>query len=160
VTFDPSAAAALAAAVRSERAGAQALLEVLGAERELLARSDTDAVAALTVRKRELLLHIAQLADHRKRLLQAARATPDRSGMQAVLEVVNPDDPLHTEWRSLLDITERARHLNNENGAFIEAGMRANQQALSVLISAASGGTYGPGGHTLSPVTSRTLASA
>jgi hypothetical protein len=38
--------------------------------------------------------------------------------------------------------------------------MRANHQALSVLLSAASAGTYGPGGRTVSPLSSRTLGSA
>jgi flagellar biosynthesis/type III secretory pathway chaperone len=160
VTSSSSSAASLAAAVRSERAAAQALVEVLTEERELLRKGDTDALTATAARKRELLLHVAHLGEHRKRLLQAARVSLDRQGMQALLATLESKHELHAEWRSFIEITEQARRLNEENGAFIEAGMRANQQALSILTSAASGGTYGPGGHTLNPLSSRPLASA
>jgi flagellar biosynthesis/type III secretory pathway chaperone len=160
VTLNAAPAAALAAAVRSERAGAQALLQALAEERQLLGRGDTDRLTHMAVHKRELLLHMAQLGDYRNRLLQKASVSPDRRGMQVLLETVAGTDELRNEWRQLLELTEQAQRLNKENGAFIEAGMLANQQALSVLVSAASGATYGPGGRTSSAVSSRTLASA
>ena len=112
------------------------------------------------MRKRELLLHIAHLGEHRNRLLERAGVSADRRGMQVLLDAPSGSDETRAEWKSLLDITQKAHRLNQENGAFIEAGMRANQQALSVLVAASSAGAYGPGGRTMSPRTSRTLASA
>lgn len=159
IPLEPSVAA-LAAAVHSERVSVQALVEVLAQERELLAAGETDRLADTTSRKRELLLHIAHLGEHRNRLLEKCGASTDRRGMENLLAANPGADEARAEWRSLLEITQQAHRLNQQNGAFIETGMRANQQALSVLVSAASAGTYGPGGRTLNPLSSRSLASA
>jgi flagellar biosynthesis/type III secretory pathway chaperone len=67
---------------------------------------------------------------------------------------------IRAEWQLLIETTRQARQLNEANGLIIADGMRANQQALSVLLSAGSAGTYGPGGRTLNPLSSRTLGSA
>jgi hypothetical protein len=53
--------AQLAASIGSERAGVQALVEVLTAERKTLAEGDTDRLSDTAPRKRELLLHISHL---------------------------------------------------------------------------------------------------
>jgi flagellar biosynthesis/type III secretory pathway chaperone len=111
-------------------------------------------------RKRELLLQLAQLGEERNRLLRRTGVSPDGDGMRAFLEHPAASDELRSEWRLLIEITQQAQRLNHENGVFIEAGMRVNQQALSILISAATGNTYGPGGRTVSPLSSRSLASA
>ena len=151
---------ALAAAVRSERISIEALVDVLAVERQLLAAGEIDRLDQIAARNRELLLHIAHLGEHRNRLLERAGVSTDRVGMQVLVDTSGNSDEARTEWHLLLDVTQKAHRLNQENGAFIEAGMRANQQALSVLISAGSGGSYGPGGRTLNPRSSRTLASA
>ena len=156
----PSPAGNIAAAVESERDNMQALLEALTEERQSLRAGETDRLTDLGSRKRELLLHIAQLGEHRSRLLRNAGFSPDPAGMRALLNSSAATDELRMEWRRLLELTRDTRQLNEENGIFIEAGMRANQQALSVLVSAASGNTYGAGGRTTNPLTSRTLASA
>ena len=160
MTLSPSPASALAAAVKSERGGVQALLETLAEERQLLGTGDADRLADTASRKRELLLQLAQLGDQRNRLLRRAGFSPDGQGMRALLDHPAAGGELQTEWQLLIELTQRARRLNEENGIFIEAGMRANQQAFSTLVSAASGNTYGPGGRTVSPLSSRTLASA
>ena len=149
----------LAAAIASERAGVQALVEVLAAERQALSCGDTDRLSDMAPRKRELLLHIAHLGEQRNRLLERCGATPDRRGMERLLEANSDAGPSRTEWHALLELTKSAHRLNQENGAFIEAGMRANQQALSVLTSAAasSASTYGPGGRAIN-FSSRSLA--
>ena len=160
MSFTQYSAGALAAAVRSERIGVQALVDALAAERQLLAAGEIDRIEETAARKRELLLHIAHLGEQRNRLLEGAGVSADRRGMQALLDSSQDSQETRAEWEMLLDITRKAHRLNQENGAFIESGMRANQQALSVLISAGSAGAYGPGGRTMSPRTSRTLASA
>ena len=150
----------LAAALRSERVSVQALVEVLTEERQLLAIGDVDRVGDIASRKRELLLHIGHLGGQRNRLLERCGASPDRRGMDSLL-AANPNahEP-RAEWQALVEIAQKAHRLNQENGIFIEAGMRANQQALSLLVSASAPGTYGPGGRTMNPLSPRSLASA
>jgi flagella synthesis protein FlgN len=112
-------------------------------------------------RKRELLLHIAHMGEARNRMLERCGVSADRKGMERLLATLAATDVLIAEWRALIEITQKAHRLNQENGAFVDAGMRANQQALSVLTSAAAAtGTYGASGRTLNPLSSRSLASA
>jgi flagellar biosynthesis/type III secretory pathway chaperone len=150
----------LTAAVRSERVSVQALVEVLTEERQVLSTGDVDRLGDSAARKRELLLHIAHLGEQRNRLLERCGASADRRGMENLLAANPGAHEPRAEWEGLLEVAQKAHRLNQENGAFIDAGMRANQQALSVLMSAASAGTYGPGGRALNPLSSRSLASA
>ncbi|MGZ9039046.1 MAG: flagella synthesis protein FlgN [Burkholderiales bacterium] len=151
-------ASALGAALRSERAGVQALLEALTEERALLASREIDRLAEIAARKRGLLLHVANLGDYRKRLLDRAGIGIDRSGLSGISH--GRMQEVESEWQALVELTRKAHRLNQENGAHIEAGMLTNQQALSVLMSAVSSTTYGPGGRTSSSLASRSLTSA
>ena len=152
--------AQLAASIRSERAGVQALIDILGVERTALGQGDTDRLSDTAPRKRELLLHIAHLGEQRNRVLERSGFSTDRRGMENWL-TANDTGAARAEWNALLELTQKAHRLNQENGAYIDAGMRANQQALQALMSAsASAGTYGPGGRALNALGSRALASA
>ena len=153
-------AGALAAALKSERAGMQALFDALAEERALLESGETDRLVEMADRKRGLLLHAANLGDYRKRLFAQAGVRADRSGLRPAMQ--GPDNlrDARAEWQMLIELTEKARGLNQENGIHIEAGMRSNQHALSVLMSAVPNSTYGPGGRTSNPLSSRPLTSA
>ncbi len=153
-------AGALTAAIRSERAGVQALLEALTEERQLLTDGNTDLLTETGSRKRELLLDIGRLGDQRNRLLRQYGINPDSRGIRALLDGPAATDELRAEWQLLVQTARQARQLNDANGFIIADSMRANQQALSVLLSAGSTGTYGPGGRTMNPLSSRTLGSA
>lgn len=156
-----SASEPLIAALRSESAGIQALVEVLTQERDALVHSELDRLAEFAPRKRELLLNIAHLGEQRNRLLERCGVTADRRGMEAWLQTHDAHGTARAEWRALLELTQTAHNLNQGNGVFIDAGMRANQQALQALMCAgAANHTYGPGGRTMSSLGSRTLASA
>ena len=149
----------LAAAIKSERAGVEALVGVLEAERHALSHGHTDGLAETASRKRELLLHIAHLGDARNRLLQRAGASPDRRGMESWL-AAHGDEATRSAWHGFLEVAQKAHRLNKDNGVFVDAHMRANQHALQALMSAgAAVSTYGPGGR-MSAMSSRTLASA
>ncbi|HEX2828991.1 MAG TPA: flagellar protein FlgN [Burkholderiales bacterium] len=154
-------AAQLAATIRSERAGVQALVETLTAERNALLNGLTDQLAETAQRKRELLLHIAHLGDQRNRVLERSGFAADRRGMENWLVANDPSGVARTEWNALLELTRGAHRLNRENGAYIDAGMRANQHALQALMSAsAAASTYGASGRATNPYASRSLASA
>jgi flagellar biosynthesis/type III secretory pathway chaperone len=149
------------ASLAGERTALEALVAALAAERNALGAGDIDHLERTAPRKRELLMAVAAAGEQRNRLLQRSGAGSGRRGMEAWL-ASHPVDPSTREnWRNLLNLTERARRLNEENGAFISAGLRANQQALCALLTAArSSGVYGPGGRTLNPLSPRPLASA
>lgn len=152
----------LATALRSERTGVQALVEVLVAERQALAAGDADRLGELAPRKRELLLHIAHMGESRNRLLERCGVSPDRAGMERLLGANPGATESRREWDALIEITQQAHRLNQENGVHIEAGMRANQHALAALTSAGAAlpGTYSPAGRTANPFQSRSYASA
>lgn len=154
-------AAQLAATIRSERAGVQALVETLTAERNALVNGLTDQLAETAQRKRELLLHIAHLGDQRSRVLERSGFAADRRGMENWLVANDAAGVARAEWNALIDLTRGAHRLNKENGAHIDAGMRANQHALQALMSAgAANATYGASGRAVNPYASRALASA
>ena len=151
----------LAASIRSERTGVQALVDTLTVERNALANGHTDTLAETASRKRELLLHIAHLGDQRTRLLERSGFAADRRGMENWLVANDPNGVARAEWNALLELTQKAHRLNKENGAFIDAGMRANQHALQALMNAgAAASTYGSTGRATNPYASRSLASA
>lgn len=151
----------LVAAIRAERAGIQTLVDVLTEERNALREGQLDRLAEFAPRKRELLLHIAHLGEQRNRLLERAGVSADRRGMETWLTMHDAAGAVRADWQTLLQLTQAAHNLNQQNGVFIDAGMRANQQALQALMSAgAAKSTYGPGGRATTPLSSRTLASA
>ena len=153
--------AQLAASIRSERTGVQALVDVLTVERGALQRGETDALAGTASRKRELLLHIAHLGDQRTRVLERTGFAADRRGMENWLVANDAAGVARAEWTALLDLTQKAHRLNQENGAYIDAGMRANQHALQALMNAGStSSTYGKSGRAIGPMGGRALASA
>ena len=78
-------ASLLVAAIRSERTGIQALVDVLTEERNALREGHLDRLAEFAPRKRELLLHIAHLGEQRNRLLEAGGLSADRRGMETWL---------------------------------------------------------------------------
>lgn len=161
MTFHPGPSADIPAALAEERAGVEALVAVLAAEREALGAGETDRLETLAPRKRELLVAVAACEQRRARLLQRCVAGTGRKAMEAWLAANKAERGALESWRALLELAQRAQRLNLENGAFINAGMHANQQALSALLSAArSTSVYGPGGHTVNPLSSRPLASA
>jgi flagellar biosynthesis/type III secretory pathway chaperone len=160
MTRQPTIGADIPASLAVERSTVEALVTALATEREALGAGDIDHLERSAPRKRELLA-VAAADEQRNRLLERMGAGAGRRGMEAWFGSHHVDSSTRENWRALLSLTERARRLNEENGAFISAGIRANQQALSGLLAAArSTSVYGPGGRTLNPLSSRPLASA
>ena len=163
-SHDPAAGdigAEIPASLARERAAVEALVAALALERKALGAGDIDHLERTAPRKRELLMAVAAADEQRNRLLERSGAGSGRRGMEAWLGSNIVDPSTRENWHALLSLKERARNLNEENGAFISAGIQANQQALSALLTAArSTSVYGPGGRTLNPLSSRPLASA
>ncbi|MES2563828.1 MAG: flagellar protein FlgN, partial [Pseudomonadota bacterium] len=154
-------AAKLKADIQTERAAIEALVAILDQEREALAQGHTDRLTHIAASKRELLLHVAHLGDQRSRVLEQSGMSADRSGMERWLQVHDQSGIAKPEWRALLIGTQQAEELNRRNGIYIDAGARANQQALQALLSACTAaGTYSAAGRAVNIPSSRSLASA
>jgi flagella synthesis protein FlgN len=157
----PMSGGDIPACLALERAAVEALVETLRLEREALGAGNIDHLERAAPRKRELLMAVAAAYQQRNRLLERSGGATGRRGMETWLRSHGVDPSTHENWRALLELTEQAKRLNEENGAFISAGIQANQQALSALLTAArSTSVYGPAGRTLNPLSSRPLASA
>jgi flagella synthesis protein FlgN len=161
MTRRPSLGADIPASLAAERASVEALVAVLGIEREALGAGNVDQLEQAAPRKRELLMAVAAADEQRNRLLERSGAGSGRRGMEAWFSWNVVDPSTLENWHRLLTLTADARRLNEENGVFINASLQANQQALSTLLTAArSTSVYGPAGRTLNPLSSRPLASA
>lgn len=157
----PSMGSDIPSSLAVERATVEALVGVLATERQALGTGNIDALERTAPRKRELLMAVAAADAQRNRLLARDGVGTGRGGMEAWFGRHIVDPSTRQNWLALLSLTERARDLNEENGVFITAGLQANQQALSTLMTATrSTSVYGPGGRTMSPLSSRPLASA
>lgn len=157
----PLAPNALSARLNAERMAVQSLVDLLAREQDALLQGNIDQVGANAELKSRLLVQIAHLAEQRGHALAAASLTPDRRGMAAWLAAHPGHRELVTEWEELLRVMRVARDLNQTNGILIEAGMRANQQALAAIHAAANVScVYGPDGLSRSSLGKRRLEAA
>lgn len=137
--------------LEAECQGFQAFCEILEAEARALTAGEIDKLGHLAQLKSDKVVQLSRLAERRNRILAAQALGSDRQGMARWIELHAADgngDAGET-WRRLLEIAERARRLNDQNGAMIEAKLRHNQKALAVFQSAATQlDLYGPDGKT------------
>jgi flagella synthesis protein FlgN len=128
--------AALIDALRVETAGYRALITVLEAERDALARADADALATATAAKLEHVSALHGLASARGALIERGGWVDVRSALAALASA--PDgDLLGREWSALLALARSARALNDVNGRLIARAQRHFDAALASLLQAA-----------------------
>ncbi len=149
------------AAFREERTLVQVFIDLLTQERGALLHGDIERAVATAEDKSRLAVQLAQLAQQRSRMLQAAGHTPDRSGMDAWIAAQPASAGLAGDWAELLRAMRAAHDANRINGLLIEAGLRANQQALAAIRSASDmESVYGPDGLSRSFVAVRPIETA
>lgn len=150
--------AEFAACLAAERAAVSAFVELLKKEQDALVRHDTDRIGAEIEDKSQLLLKLSQFAARRSRFLAIHALPADRKGMASWFALHPEASGMLEEWEELLRLTRTAARLNHANGVLIEAALRANQMALSALVSASqTSSLYGPGGETLGTHSPRSL---
>ncbi len=155
-----SGSAGLFSDLKAECQSFEEFHEILQAEEKALTSGEIDKLVELARRKSEKVVVLSGLAEKRNRFLIAQSLTPDQQGMARWLElnVAEQEGNIGKAWRRLVDVAQRARRLNETNGAMIEAKLRYNQQALAVFQSAATQlSLYGPDGKTHSPGSIRPL---
>ena len=144
----------LAKNLEAELHAFQGFIQILQTEQDSLVEANVDPLLELARLKSEKVLLLSQLADLRTRFISAQGFPPKQGSMDAWLKQQqrNPESSRIAElWVQLLTLAESAQQLNNINGSMIDARLRNNQQALSILQSAAKqSALYGADGHTQS----------
>jgi flagella synthesis protein FlgN len=117
----------------------------LQAEQKSLVDGDVNALTQLSKPKLDLVERLNKLAEERLRKLELQGFSPDRSGME--LWAAGMGSVAKDAWQSMLAIASEAKQSNKINGNLIQSRLQNNQQALSVLMSAADQASlYGPDG--------------
>lgn len=130
----------------------QGFIQILQTEQDSLVHGNVDPLLELSRLKSEKAFILSQLADHRTRYISAQGYPPKQGSMGQWMKQQqhDPELPRITElWAQLLELAESAQQLNNTNGSMIDIRLRNNQQALSILQTAAKqSALYGADGHT------------
>lgn len=154
--------AALDSVLHSESAALTALVALLRTEQLTLIKGDLDRLAAIAESKAGYLFELSRLGEQRQLWLRERKLSADRAGMESLLRAHAGNSP-HTRaaWQQLLELMQKARQLNDTNGALIGGRLNGTQRALNVLFSAANiAGAYAPDGSTVSLRTAHELAVA
>lgn len=134
---------------------------ILEQEQKLLIGSDINAVNPLLEQKSTLIAELTEAGRRRETALTELGIAADKKAIEAWM--VGATSETQAAWRKLMELARTANQFNNSNGQIINTRMQYNQQALSVLMSAAnadSGSTYGPDGHQRHDAGSRPLGQA
>lgn len=133
-------------------------VHLLTREESLLLDGHTDALLELAEQKTAMYRRLQFLSDERSRIFAAARITPDDGSMRNALA---GDEAALACWQRVIDLAGEASRRNQLNGRLITERMQHNQQALTVLLSAAAqpGATYGPDGQARPQITGRRFGS-
>lgn len=150
-------AAAFAARLGIERDTVKAFLKILQQEQDALTKGEINLLLPLAEKKSGLVTELAKFAGQRNQFLASQGYTPDRKGMEGWLKD-NHGSSMAGVWRELLETAGAAQQLNQTNGILINTRLAHNQQALSVLMSAANAAAlYGPDGQPSAPGGGRQL---
>lgn len=155
----PAAMAELISRLHAERAALRAFVALLETEQQALLGGQSDQLLALAGSKNLAARDLSQLASARRNELSKRGAGIEPGGTAAWLQAHAADSlPV---WRDVRHLAAQAQQMNSTNGKLIQAKLRHNQQALSVLHNAAQGanGLYGPDGHSHLHTSGRALGS-
>lgn len=148
--------APLATLIEAEYSGFKAFHDILSAEQDALNRREIDKLGAIAKAKAEKVILLKRLAENRNQFLAALGFRSGQSLAAWLAHAGHPD--LAASWESVLAIVKESDYLNRLNGAMIETRLNWNQQALSVIQTAAhKQGTYGRDGHTSGMTSGRSL---
>lgn len=141
-----------------EQRAANALLQLLQQEQDVLVKTDVEELIRLTEEKAKLAAQMSQLAQRRHQALGAAGFETSEAGMQAWLTSPAAGAADKRCWQSLLATIQAAKELNRINGLLIGQHMARNQSALNALQGNSQGGSlYGPDGQATNRLGSRRL---
>jgi flagellar biosynthesis protein FlgN len=131
--------------LHTERNSLRAFVTVLETEQRTLLEGKTDQLLALAETKTRLVGELTELGNRRRQYLSAHDMRPGLDDTTSWLKSHLPAEL--PAWNEIRRLAERAQQLNTTNGQLIQVKLRHNQQALTVLHTAAQGASlYGPDG--------------
>ena len=141
----------LRAALTAENAALRAFVEVLRQEQQVLLEGKTDQLNLFAQQKAQWILELTKLCEQRQQLLRNCGMTPDRAGMEQLLqEHYAGESQEAAQWAHLLHMATRASQINACNGLLISERMKNTHRALSTLFSTARvPAAYGSDGSTI-----------
>lgn len=125
-------ARAFIATVEANAHGLQALLELLGRERQAIIDREPEVLERIARDKLELLQQIEHGASARARLQKAAGLDAGPEGSERLVRQLN-DPSLTAEWQRLLSLGAEAATENDRNGQLVAQGQRMARAALDIL---------------------------
>jgi flagella synthesis protein FlgN len=151
----------MAALLDEESRELRAFIKLLQQEQALLTAGDTgESLMPLAQSKAEFTTRLESLSARREQLLVQRGKGTGRAGMEAWVSE-GSGAPLKPRWQDWLVTAAEARTLNELNGKLIRMHLQHNQDALTVLMSAANrASVYGPDGHQVAAGTGRSLGKA
>ncbi|WP_374401370.1 flagella synthesis protein FlgN [Niveibacterium sp.] len=123
-------------------------VRLLEDEHELLITGQIEALLSLAEDKTAAVRQLQQ-AENARALLLSRSGIDARAGKIAEFIAQLPEQTQRA-WRHYLDLAARAQQLNLRNGEFIRDQLRANQQAMSVLLASTGPSLYDADGVTSS----------
>jgi flagella synthesis protein FlgN len=141
-------ATGFAVSLRAELEAFREFHLILQQEQAALIAGDIDRLLQLAPGKTALMEKLSTFSAERGRRLAAAGHENNPAGLAAWFNAIGVDDETRELWKQLLDLAREAEQANRRNGILIETHLRHNQQALSVLRTAANPGNslYGANG--------------
>lgn len=121
-------------------------VRLLEDEHELLVTGQVEALLGLAEDKTAAVRQLQQ-AENARALLLSRSGIDARASQMAEFTAQLPEQTQRA-WRHYLDLAARAQQLNFRNGEFIRDQLRANQQAMSVLLASTGPSLYDAGGIT------------
>ncbi len=113
----------------------RAFIKALRNEEQALLKGKTDQLGLFAESKGRLVIELAKLAEIRLQLLRNYGVSPDRAGMEQLLnEHYAGDSEECTQWEHLLQLATTANQINTSNGLLITARMKYTQRALNMLF--------------------------
>lgn len=111
----------------------RAFIASLTQEQEALKRGETDSIAAIALKKSQLIEQLNAVQKERNAYLQQAGHRGDPDGMSAWVAVNGTDRAAAEGWAKLLELAAQAKRINDLNGRLIAMRLQAANQALGIL---------------------------
>jgi len=146
--------------LQEEQATASKLLIMLKSERDMLTKSDVDAMAEVTDKKQPLVVLLEQMGRQRETILQAEGFSAGKDGLAAF--IANQTEQHSRILNTMVDglkVTAKACRDNNQvNGGIVNVNRQYLQQAMNILRGRdIAPSAYGPGGEYTSQVVRQPL---
>lgn len=139
----------------------RAFIASLTQEQEALKRGETDAVAAIALKKNQLIEQLNAVEKDRNIFLQQTGYPGDPNGMKSWLAANGNDRTAAEGWAKLMDLAAQARRINDLNGRLIAMRLQAANQALGILTEQSQRSSlYGRDGFTTPRTGSRIIDAA